>query len=139
MKERRVVIIDDDQAMRKLLRTTLENQGFLTRAFPNAAEGALEIWNTRPDLVILDLDMPAVSGRECLEALRKTALDIPIVIVSAVNTVEEVKRITPLHPDGYILKTSDPKKDFRTLLLKKIEGVLRKKSEKGFRLTNFRK
>lgn len=128
MKERRIVIIDDDQAMRKLLRTTLENQGFLTRTFSNAAEGALEIWNTHPDLdlVTLDLGMPGVSGEECLKALRKTPelKNIPVIIVSAINTTEEVKKILRLAPDGYIIKTPNLQKDFRTLLLEEIKKVL---------------
>lgn len=120
----RVVIIDDDPTMRELLSTTLEDYGFLSRAFSNAAEGAVAIWNTRPDLVLLDLDMPAVSGRDCLEALRKIPeLDMPIIIVSAVNRLEEIKRITPFRPAGYILKTQD----LCAELLKKIEDVVRKK------------
>ena len=82
----RVVVVDDDQDLRELMRMGLERGGF--EVVGEAADGAAAVdlvAQSQPDLVMLDLHMPEVGGLEVLPAMRAEAPRAKFVVVSGIN------------------------------------------------------
>jgi two-component system KDP operon response regulator KdpE len=78
----KVLVIDDEPPIRKLLRMGLGTQGYQTIDAPNA-KAALDLMADKPDLVILDLGLPDMQGLELLRRIRGLREDIPIVVLSS--------------------------------------------------------
>jgi two-component system response regulator (stage 0 sporulation protein F) len=80
---RRVLVIDDDEAIRKLFLLTLEETRFCVDTAASGQEGIDRTRETKYDLIYLDLKMPGINGCETLRELRKVEPDVPIYIVTA--------------------------------------------------------
>ncbi len=82
---RKILVVDDESSMRFLLRMVLETQGFEVVEAHHGAAALERVKEEQPDLVVTDLMMPVMSGRELIERLRADAgtAGIPIVVVSA--------------------------------------------------------
>lgn len=79
----RILVIDDDEAIRKVFLLALEGTGFQVDTARSGAEG-LDMMKEQPyDLIYLDLKMPGLSGVETLKKIRKIDKQIPIYIVTA--------------------------------------------------------
>ena len=85
----RVLVVDDDPAIRTFLTDFLEQLNFLVRAVPNGAT-ALDVFHTEPfDLILVDLQMPGMTGLEVAAEIRKTAPHIPIALMTGTyNTLD---------------------------------------------------
>lgn len=81
----RVLLVEDDEPIRHLMRRTLEQAGHIVVEATNGAEGLEQLERHRPDIVILDLMMPVMDGFSFLERARKQAAfkDLPIVVATA--------------------------------------------------------
>lgn len=106
---RRVVIVDDDVLIRETVRLTLEHEGFAVRAVEDPAAALGEIRAGRPDLVVLDLYMGGVDGREIARALKKdpATAKIPIVFFTASNEAVDVVTGLDAGAVDYIAKPVD--------------------------------
>jgi len=80
----RILVVDDDAAVRDVLRTTLARGGHDVLAAASGMEGLVRAQEERPDLVLLDVMMPGMDGWEVLKLLKLDAAtrEIPVVIVS---------------------------------------------------------
>jgi two-component system KDP operon response regulator KdpE len=78
----RVLIVDDEPPIRKLLRLGLNAQGYDTLDAPNG-KAALELLGEKPDIVILDLGLPDMDGLQLLRAIRTSDERVPIIILSS--------------------------------------------------------
>jgi DNA-binding response OmpR family regulator len=99
----RIMVVDDDQEMLKLLNRTLELEGFdaIVAADGDSALTLLE--KIEPDLVILDIVMPGLDGFQTLELIREQS-NVPIIVLTARNEVESLQRALFLGADDYIKK-----------------------------------
>jgi two-component system KDP operon response regulator KdpE len=99
----RVLIIDDELAIRRLLARTLEASGYTVLLAETAAEGLRQAGMERPDLVILDLGLPDLDGLRVLKELR-TWSELPVLILSVRSGEEDI--VTCLHAgaDDYLIK-----------------------------------
>ena len=99
----RILVIDDEPPIRKLLRTGLGTQGYDVLEAPNG-KAALELIGERTDLIILDLGLPDVAGLELLGLLRARAEAVPIVVLS--SRADESAKVQALDggADDYVLK-----------------------------------
>ena len=99
----KVLVIDDEPPIRKLLRMGLETQGYHTMDASNA-KTALELMSDKPDLVILDLGLPDMQGLELLRQIRAAREDLPIVVLSSRG--DEVAKVAALDQgaDDYVTK-----------------------------------
>ena len=100
----KVLIVDDEPAIRKLVRVGLGSQGYTILEAPNARE-AIEILKAeRPDVILLDLGLPDIPGHDLLGRWRNALLDLPIVILS--SRTDEAGIVAPLElgADDYITK-----------------------------------
>jgi DNA-binding response OmpR family regulator len=85
---KRVLIVEDDQELRELLRTTLEGEGFTAEIATDGAEGLSRLRRGVPDLVLLDLVLPGINGLEVLMALRSdpAARRVPVIVMTGTQT-----------------------------------------------------
>ena len=99
----KVLVIDDEPPIRKLLRMGLETQGYQILDASNA-KTALELMPEKPDLVILDLGLPDMQGRELLHQIRAAREDVPIVVLSSRG--DEIAKVAALDQgaDDYVTK-----------------------------------
>jgi two-component system, OmpR family, KDP operon response regulator KdpE len=99
----KVLIVDDEPPIRKLLRMGLGTRGYHTIDAPNA-KAALDLMSAKPDLVILDLGLPDMQGFELLRQIRQLHEDVPIVVLSSRG--DEVAKVEALDlgADDYVTK-----------------------------------
>ena len=98
-----VLIIEDDQAISKLLTLSLEQEGFKT-IIVNDMRSATRILHTdSPDLILLDLGLPDGDGKELIKSIRET-LETPIIVVSARNEEKEIVAALDYGADDYVTK-----------------------------------
>jgi DNA-binding response OmpR family regulator len=99
----RIAVIDDEPNIRDLLTLALQHRGFAVRCAPDAASGLALVRDWSPDLIVLDVMMPQVSGIELLPALRR-ATDAPVVMLSARGEVEDRVEGLVAGADDYLSK-----------------------------------
>jgi len=98
-----VVVIDDEIQIRRLLRITLESGGFSVRDCDSGQVGLGEIAFRRPDIVVLDLGLPDVSGVEVLKRLREWT-QVPILILSVLDREDDKVAALDAGADDYLTK-----------------------------------
>jgi len=99
----KVLVVDDEPPIRKLLRMGLGTQGFQTIDAPNG-KAAIELMVEKPDLVILDLGLPDVPGLELLRQIRARREDLPIVVLSSRGDEAAKVEALDLGADDYVTK-----------------------------------
>ena len=102
----RVLIIEDNVRNLKLVRDSLQGNGYETLEASTAEAGIALALEQAPDLVLMDIQLPGMNGIDALKALRadsRTAA-IPVVAVTASVTSRDVERITAAGFDGFIAK-----------------------------------
>jgi two-component system, OmpR family, KDP operon response regulator KdpE len=99
----RVLVVDDEPPIRKLLRMGLSSQGYQTLEATNG-KTALELLEQAPDLIILDLGLPDMQGHELLKMIRARNQNVPIVILSSRS--DEAGKVQALDAgaDDYVTK-----------------------------------
>jgi two-component system, OmpR family, KDP operon response regulator KdpE len=99
----KVLVVDDEPPIRKLLRTGLGTQGYQTLDAPNA-KAALDLMSDKPDLVILDLGLPDMQGLDLLRQIRARREDLPIVVLSSRGDENAKVAALDLGADDYVTK-----------------------------------
>jgi two-component system, cell cycle response regulator DivK len=101
-----ILIIEDNEKNMKLVRDILQFAGHATLETPSGHEGVRLALEHRPDLVLMDIQLPDIDGIEALRRIRlDTRLDaIPVLAVSASVMPEELRRIVASGFDAYVTK-----------------------------------
>ncbi|MFQ6101032.1 MAG: response regulator [Anaerolineae bacterium] len=99
----KILAIDDDPIILKLISQTLQPKGFSIFTATSGQEGLTLFHQIAPDLVILDVMMPGMSGWEVCERLRQTSC-VPIIFLTALNSVENVVQGLTGGADDYLAK-----------------------------------
>lgn len=108
--KKKILVVDDSGAMLRTVKGWLEDKYHVILA--NSGAMAIKyLALNRPDLVLLDYDMPICDGRQVLEMIRAESefSDIPVIFLTGKNDRESVLKVTALNPDGYLLKSMEPK------------------------------
>ncbi len=107
--KKRVLVIDDDPLILELVQTILEAEGHSTDLLLSGETAVERARNTKPDLILLDIVMRTSHGMEVLAALRQTAPQVPVVLLSgAVRQVADMPEIArALGARDYIEKPFD--------------------------------
>jgi DNA-binding response OmpR family regulator len=100
---KRVLLVDDDRELVEMLRLALTQDGYQVTAAHNGREGIRAFYELKPDLVILDLMMPAMDGWEVCERIRELS-DTPLLILTARSAESDIARGLYLGADDYITK-----------------------------------
>ena len=104
----RILVIEDDRILRKACETSLAKRGFVVLTTSNGIEGIRQAEELMPDLILLDMRMPKLTGAETLAALKqneKTRL-IPVVILSNSSSEAGIQKAETLGAAGYLVKAS---------------------------------
>ena len=99
-----ILVVDDEPPIRKLLRVGLGSQGYAVSEAPSAKAAIELIQAERPDLILLDLGLPGMSGLELLGKWRSDGLDIPVVILSSLTDEAGIVSALELGADDYVTK-----------------------------------
>ena len=104
-KDQKVLIVDDDENTRDLLNKILNNEGYLSIDAKNG-EDALERVKEKPDLIVLDLDMPKMDGFEFIERTQEDGIKIPIVVFSGKDITAVEEKMLSKFTEGIVKKES---------------------------------
>jgi CheY-like chemotaxis protein len=110
MKQSRILVIDDSTTNIVLLEAILTEKGYQIETALNAKEAFMRIEKQIPDLILLDLLMPKVSGFDFLEQLRKDdkTKKTPVIVISAINTDDaNARKINELEAVDFLRKPID--------------------------------
>lgn len=116
----KILVVDDEERIVQLVSSYLQQEGFQTVTAANGREALFAARHEKPDLIVLDLMMPEMSGQEFLRLHRKE-YDTPIIMLTA--RVEETDRVLGLElgADDYVTKPFSPRE-----LTARIRAVLRR-------------
>lgn len=84
-----VLVLEDDFAIREMITSLLEDEGYRVLGAANGLEGLEVVHTSRPDLIVLDLHLPLMNGMEFAQALARENVQIPLIVVSAALDAEE--------------------------------------------------
>lgn len=119
----RILVVDDEASIRHILRTYLQNAGFEVKCIDNGSDALT--WNRqeKPDLIILDLNLPGMDGIEVATRIREES-EVYILMLTARG--EEADRIAGLRlgADDYLTKPFSPRE-----LVARVEAVLRRRRD----------
>lgn len=107
--KKKVLVVDDSGAMLRNVKGWLEDRYQVILA--NSGAMAIKYLSTnRPDLVLLDYEMPVINGKQVLEMIRSESefSNIPVMFLTSKNDKESIQQVLSLKPEGYILKTTKP-------------------------------
>ncbi|HXX20733.1 MAG TPA: response regulator transcription factor [Candidatus Acidoferrum sp.] len=103
MTSAKILVVDDEPQIRRVLRTTLTSQGYAVIEAKTGDE-ALELFrDERPDLVLLDMNMPGRSGIETCRELRSSS-DVPVIMLTVRNTERDKVHALDAGADDYVVK-----------------------------------
>ncbi|CAN7268299.1 response regulator transcription factor [Phyllobacterium sp. LjRoot231] len=100
----KILVVDDESPIRKLLRVGLNSQGYSVFEAANASSAVEQIALIQPDLILLDLGLPDLSGHELLRRWRDEGSDLPVVILSSRTDESGIVQALELGADDYITK-----------------------------------
>jgi two-component system KDP operon response regulator KdpE len=100
----KLLVVDDEPPIRKLLRVGLGTEGYAICEAPNAKVAMNLVKADHPDLVLLDLGLPDIAGHELLRQWREDGLDLPIIILSSRTDEAGIVKALELGADDYVTK-----------------------------------
>ncbi len=103
MQKSRILIVDDEQAIRRFLRTSLGVHGYEVYEASTGEDAIRQVVNVRPDLIILDLGLPGMNGIEVTKRIREWA-QTPIIILSVQNQESDKIAALDAGADDYLTK-----------------------------------
>jgi two-component system chemotaxis response regulator CheY len=105
MPKLRVLVVDDDNLMRELLKAMLRDEGYIVAGDAKDGPSALAACEKmRPDVVCLDVNMPGMSGIEILKTLRRQYPDTRVIMITGDSSLSTVREAVSHGAIGYIIK-----------------------------------
>jgi DNA-binding response OmpR family regulator len=117
-----ILVIEDDISLRNGLAMNFQLQGFKVLTAADGDEGMKKAFDTRPDLVILDIMLPGWSGLDILAELREKNADVPVLILSARDRTQDKIEGLEIGADDYVTKPFELPE-----LLARVEAMLRRR------------
>lgn len=114
--KKKILVVDDSGAYLRSVKSWLEGKYHIIPA--NSGMMAIKYLSTnRPDLVLLDYEMPVCDGRQVLEMIRTETefSDIPVIFLTSKDDKDSVMAVMSLKPEGYLLKTMPPEQIIKTV------------------------
>lgn len=102
-----ILVVDDHAHIRRLYEYTLEKNGFNTCTASNGREAFAVLESTHIDLIVLDVMMPEMDGYTFLRTLRESGSEIPVLVITARDSSEDVRKAFTLGTDDFMVKPVD--------------------------------
>lgn len=104
-----VLVVDDDGMLREMLKAILRSEDYrIAGEAANGQDAVVQSVNLKPDLVLLDINMPKMDGLQALEEIRKATPDTKVMMVSAEATMDKVREAIEKGAVGFIVKPLNP-------------------------------
>ena len=116
----KILVVDDEADIRKIVRLLLERQGYTVTCASNGSDAVLSVHETRPDLIIMDIMMPKMSGIDAVKAIREFST-APIIFLTARSLDSDKEAAYLSGGDDYLEKPFSP-----TELILKVDALLRR-------------
>ncbi|MDE7230819.1 MAG: response regulator [Oscillospiraceae bacterium] len=116
-----ILVADDQPNIRRLYEYTLEKNGYRPFVAADGEEVLAVLERQHIDLVILDVMMPKLDGYGCLKAMRESGINVPVLIITARDSAEDLRKSFMLGSDDYMTKPVD-----ETEMLLRIKAILRR-------------
>lgn len=127
-----VLVIDDDAALRDTIGLMLEAEGFHPALAEDGKVGVLQALTMTPDLVLVDLRMPGLSGIEVCKQIRAAGMKTPLIVLSASGDEIDKVLLLEIGADDYVVKPFGTRE-----LMARIRAVLRRSSTEGTNVVAF--
>lgn len=118
----KILVVEDDRSLRDGLALNLKASGYRVLLAADGPEGLRRAFDDAPDLILLDIMLPGLSGLEILQELRERRVEVPVLILSARDRLPQKLEGFGLGADDYITKPFDLKE-----LLARIDAALRRR------------
>lgn len=107
MKTKKILLVEDDDSLASVYLTRFEAEGFTVKRVPNGEEALAATIEYRPDIILLDVMMPKVSGFDVLDILRNTpeTANVQVVMLTALSQESDKQRALDLGVDDYLVKS----------------------------------
>lgn len=104
---KRILLVEDDESLASVYITRLQAEGFDVRRVANGEEALATALTYKPDLVLLDVMMPKVSGFDVLDIMRNTpeTANLKIIMLTALSQDSDMERAKALGVDDYLVKS----------------------------------
>jgi DNA-binding response OmpR family regulator len=119
-KDRRILVVEDEERMVRFIRLNLEYDGFQVSEALNGVEAINKIRNVLPDLILLDVMLPDIDGFEVLRMIREIS-NVPVIMLTAKGEEDDRVRGLEMGADDYITKPFSPRE-----LVSRVKAVLRR-------------
>ena len=127
-----VLVMDDDAALRDTIGLMLENEGFRPALAEDGKVGFKQALTLKPDLMLVDLRMPGLSGIEVCKQIRAAGLKTPLIVLSAIGDEMDKVLLLEIGADDYVVKPFGTRE-----LLARIRALLRRSSPEETRTITF--
>lgn len=106
-KPKKILLVEDDDSLASVYTTRLQAEGFETKRVPNGEDALSVTMQYRPDLILLDVMMPKVSGFDVLDIIRNTPEigAVKVIMLTALSQDADRKRAEALGVDDYLVKS----------------------------------
>ena len=125
-----VLVVEDSPAMQRTLQRLFESDGLQVRLASDGVAGLESFKKQTPNVVVLDLKLPLLPGKEVCRALKAFAASVPIVVLSANTEVQDKVLLLELGADDYVTKPFSPKE-----LLARVRRAMRRSEPSTLRVT----
>ena len=107
VQSKKILLVEDDDALASVYETRLQAEGFAIKRVPNGEDALASALSYRPDLILLDVMMPKVSGFDVLDILRNTpeTTNIKVIMLTALSQDSDKQRAESLGVDDYLVKS----------------------------------
>jgi DNA-binding response OmpR family regulator len=119
-----ILVIDDDESLRDTIGLMLENEGFQPTLIADGATGLEHALAQRPNLILVDLRMPGLSGIEVCKRLRGAGMKTPVIVLSAMGDEIDKVLLLEIGADDYVVKPFGTRE-----LLARIRALLRRTTQ----------
>ena len=105
--QKKILLVEDDDALASVYTTRFDAEGFAVRRVPNGEEALAAAIEFRPDIILLDVMMPKVSGFDVLDILRNTpeTANMKVLMLTALSQDRDRARAQELGVDDYLVKS----------------------------------
>jgi DNA-binding response OmpR family regulator len=122
----RILVVEDDRAVQKALKRLFEAEGFEVHISGDGVSALAAYRAAPPAAVVLDLRLPAMSGRDVCRELKQQAPALPVIVLSAASDVSDKVLLLELGADDYVTKPFSPRE-----LLARVRAALRRTARTG--------
>ena len=117
----RILVVEDDRAVHRALKRLFEPEGYEVQAALDGPTGVEMFQASVPSAVVLDMRLPGMSGRDVCREMKRIAINVPVIVLSAASDVMDKVLLFEIGADDYVTKPFSPKE-----LLARVRAAIRR-------------